>query len=447
MSPRRRAGRCAPAVALLAAALGLSACFGAPPPPTPAPAPPPAAVPPPPSPCGAAVEDAASPTSGSSIPAGEAGIEARAAVEESDTRTPTGEIPLVTLEETPAGSEITVTSVSTADEAAAVAEAAASDGDLLVVEVDAPVQALDHPGDPLRHDQWALDKVKYEDAWPVTNKGAGVTVAVIDTGVKADHPDFAIGQVLPGQEFLNGTSQPGGATDPHGHGTHVAGIVGAAALNGIGIRGAAPGVAILPVRVINAAGDGFNSDVAKGIEWAVEAGANVINLSLGSSQKSDAQQIEINDARDAGVVVAAAAGNECEQGNPTIYPAALVGVIAVGATNQTNGKPTFSSVGNYVDLAAPGVGVLSTVPAAATKIFHTTGYQFVSGTSMASPHVAAAAALVKAAHPTFSANDICTQLIRSADNLGVAGKDPLFGHGLVDPVQAVGAQVTTGASC
>jgi subtilisin family serine protease len=435
MSPHR-AGL--PVVALLAAALGLSACFGAPPPPPPPPAPPPAAVPPPTSPCGAAVEDVASPTPGAPIPPGEAGIEARTAVEESDTRTPTGQIPLVTLEDTPAGSEITVTPVSTGDEAAAVADEAATDGDLIVVEVDTPVQALDHPGDPRRHDQWALDRAKFEDAWPVAAEGAGVTVAVIDTGVKANHEDFAVGQVLPGQEFLNGTSQPGGTTDIHGHGTHVAGIVGAAALNGLGIHGAAPGVAILPVRVLNAAGDGFNSDVANGIEWAVGNGADVINLSLGSSAPSGVLQQKINSALTAGVVVVAAAGNECEKGNPTVYPAALAGVVAVGATNQTDGKPTFSSVGSYVDLAAPGVDVLSTVP---------TGYKFVSGTSMASPHVAAAAALVKAAHPTFSVNQICTQLLRSGDDLGASGKDAQFGHGLVDPVQAVGPQLAPAASC
>jgi subtilisin family serine protease len=365
-------------------------------------------------------------------------------VASNNTRTETGAIPLVTVEETPLGSQLEVTPVADADEAAAVAEEAARDGDLVVVEVDSPVFASADP-DPLRGNQWALDKLKFEDVGDET-RGAGITVAVIDTGVKANHPDFRVDQVLLGREFLNNAAWPGvggGQVDPNGHGTHVAGIAGAAQFNGQGIHGAAPGIEILPVRVLNANGSGFNSDVTNGIKWAAGNGADVINLSLGSSTKSDAQQNEITKARNAGVVVVAAAGNECLNGNPAIYPAAHADVIAVGATDMFDAKPGYSSVGNYVDLAAPGQGVWS---------LYKDDYASLSGTSMSSPHAAAAAALVLAAHPSFDVPSadafakVCKQLISTAVDLGATGKDPKFGYGRVDPLAAAGS-IVSGPSC
>jgi subtilisin family serine protease len=423
------------ALVAVAGSLGLAACL-------PSPGPQPPSPPQPPIACGAAAAAAPEPP-GEPIPPEEAGDEAREAVAENDTRAPDGSIPLVTVEATPAGTEIETTPVADADQAAAVAEDAAADGDLVVVEVDGPVHAT---ADPLRSQQWALDQVHYEAAWPTT-AGAGVTVAIVDTGVQendptdanTDQPDFALGQVLPGQVFLNQQpGVPGGQTDDFGHGTHVAGIVGAQANNGIGIHGAAPGVAILPVKVLDNTGSGFNSDVAKGIQWAADNGADVINLSLGGPVGSSAEQVAIQNARAAGAVVVAAAGNECQTGNQVQYPGAFPEVIAVGALEQDGDKATFSSTGSYLDLAAPGVGILSTL--------NTGSFDNKSGTSMATPYVAAAAALVRAQHG-LSAIGVCNQLIRTADDLGASGFDTSFGHGLVDPLEAVGPVDAAGPTC
>jgi len=236
-----------------ASSLGLAACLPSLPSPQP---------PQPPIACGAEATDAPAPP-GEPIPPGEAGDAARTAVEESDTRAPDGSIPLVTVEATPAGAEIVTTPVADADQAATVAEEAAVDGDLIVVEVDAPVRAT---VDPRRNEQWALDRVAFEDASALTAGAAGVTVGIVDTGVQASHPEFAVGQVLPGRVFLDQQpGAPGGTSDDNGHGTHVAGIVGAQANNGLGVHGAAPGVAILPVKVLDSGGSGWSSDVANGI--------------------------------------------------------------------------------------------------------------------------------------------------------------------------------------
>ncbi len=421
------------AFALLVAAgsVGLAACLPPPGPPPPGPQPPP---PEPPIACGTPAQEAP-PAPAQPIPREDAGDEARAAVAQSDTRTPDGSIPLVTVEKTPAGSEIVTTPVANADEAAVVAEEAAAHGDLVVVEVDARVRAT---ADPLRVQQWALDRVAFESAAVAVDE-SGVTVAVIDTGVQASHSDFGVGQVLPGRVFLDqAPGVPGGTTDDHGHGTHVAGIVGAQANNGVGVHGAAPGVDILPVKVLGADGVGFSSDVARGIQWAADNGADAVNLSLGSSSPSQAQQLEIQIARAGGVVVVAAAGNECDNGNPAQYPAAFPEVIAVSAITQSDAKAIFSSTGSYLDLAAPGVGILSTL--------NDGGYGTKSGTSMSTPYVAATAALVRAAHG-LDAVAVCTQLVRTADDLGASGFDTSFGHGLVDPLEAVGPVDSSGPTC
>jgi serine protease len=396
---------------------------------------------------------------GTPVAPAEAGELAREAVVASDVRTDSGEIPLVTVEDTGGRPEITSTQVATADEAAAVAEQAAADGNLVAVEVDAPVHADAVSTDPFRPQQWALDKVKFEDAWATAaDGGSGQTVAVIDTGVKADHEDLA-GQVLPGHYFLHSEdgatafSGAGGATDPNGHGTHVSGIIAATANNTKGITGAAPGVEILPVQALCGDGAGWSSDVANGITWAADNGATVINLSLGGPVAVSSQQEAIQYARSLGVVVVASAGNSALDGNAPSYPGAFPEVIGVGATTNTaaNARASYSTTGNYLDLAAPG-GEPSTSAAVAvlsTWKDNVSSYRTAAGTSMASPQVAAAAALVKAAHPAYTAVDVCTQLIRSADDLGapVLVPDPEYGYGLVDPLEAVGATIAAGAAC
>ena len=350
---------------------------------------------------------------------------------------------IVTVEATPDGPEITSTPVDSQQEADAVVAEAAADGDLIAAEPDLP-RVADVATDPLRPQQWALNNVKFEDAWAAAGTdGDGQVVAVIDTGVRANHEDLA-GRVLPGQFFLHSKdgktafSGAGGTTDPNGHGTHVAGIIGAAADNGKGVAGAAPGVQIMPVQVLCHDGQGLTSDVANGIKWAADNGADVINLSLGGSAQSQAELAEIQYARSLGVVVVASAGNTGSGSNGPSYPGGFDEVIAVAALLNDNAKASYSTVNGYVDIAAPGgtgqssaTGVLST--------YKDGGYAAISGTSMASPHVAAAAALVRAAHGFTTHADVCNQLIRTADDLGAIGKDSSFGNGRVDPLEAVGS--------
>ncbi|GAA4590321.1 type VII secretion-associated serine protease mycosin [Actinoplanes octamycinicus] len=301
----------------------------------------------------------------------------------------------------------------------------------LGVEVDGIVRALEAPTgtDTYRSRQWDLTTMRVPAAWE-RSTGAGVTVAVIDTGVDASHPDLA-GRVLTGYDAT--TDQVGGSTDPQGHGTHVAGTVAALAGNGIGVAGVAPDVRILPVRVLGANGEGYDSDTAEGVVWAADHGADVINMSLGGTSQSSALTSAVAYARSKGVVVVAAAGNERQKGSPTSYPGADPGVIAVAATDSADRVASYSNAGGYVDVAAPGSAILSTYPTALAS----SGYASMSGTSMASPHVAALAALLVAARPGLTPDEVESALEDSAVDLGAAGKDNDFGYGRVDAVAAL----------
>jgi serine protease len=303
------------------------------------------------------------------------------------------------------------------------------------VEIDAKVVALDAPtgSDLYRSRQWDLTTMRAAEAWQKST-GAGVTVAVIDTGVDATNVDLS-GKVLAGYDAT--TDKVGGNIDPNGHGTHVAGTIGAVTGNTIGVSSVAPDTRILPVRVLGADGSGYMSDTAEGIIWAADHGAQVINMSLGSDTKVAAVSNAIAYARGKGVTVVAAAGNEREEGSPTSYPGADTGVIAVAATDSSDRVAYYSNAGSYVDVAAPGSAILSTYPAALGNSYGT-----MSGTSMASPHVAALAALLKAAKPGLTPDQIEQAMKSSAVDLGTAGKDNDYGYGRVDAVAALAAVAT-----
>ena len=281
--------------------------------------------------------------------------------------------------------------------------------------------------DPLRPEQWALDRVSFESAWTIT-QGQGVKVAVIDSGVRGDHQDLA-GTVLPGIDFVS----PGGNgwNDRNGHGTHVAGIIAAAANNGVGVAGGAPRVKILPVRVLAADGSGSSENVARGIVWAVDHGARVINLSLGGPDPSPGTEVAIEYANSRGVIVLAAAGNGAQQGNRPSYPAAFPETVAVGAVDSNLSRAYFSNFGSYLDIAAPGMHVLSTYGLGRNA------YAYMNGTSMATPYASATAALVVAVNPALSANGIRTAIQHTAIDLGPPGPDVDFGSGLINPHAAV----------
>jgi serine protease len=291
----------------------------------------------------------------------------------------------------------------------------------LGVELDAPTSAL---GDPYSASQWDLSTLAAPDAWALST-GAGVTVAVLDSGVDATHPDLS-GNVLRGIDLVADTDD--GRTDPHGHGTHVAGTIAAVTDNDIGVAGFAPGAKILPVRVLDADGSGVMSDLATGIVYAADQGAKVINMSLSATSQVGAVTNAIGYARGKGVVVVAAAGNSRATGSPTAWPAADAGVIAVAATDSSDHYATYSNQGAYVDVAAPGTSILSTVNGS---------YAYYSGTSMATPHVAAFAAQLLARNPLLTPDQVENAMKSTALDLGPAGYDTDYGYGRIQPVTAL----------
>lgn len=314
--------------------------------------------------------------------------------------------------------------------------------DAVAVSVDTRV-TLDVSGaklvgvlaDTLRNKQWALDRLNAERVWSDYSSAAGSVVAVVDTGVDGGHPDLAGQLTVAGVDYVAGSGN--GRTDPHGHGTHVAGIVAAARGNGVGVAGLAPLAKVMPIRVLDVNGSGWTSNIAKGIIYAADNGADVINLSLGGPA-DPSTQTAVNYAMSKGVVVVAAAGNSRATDNATNYPAAYPGVLAVASTEPGDISSTFSNTGPYVDIAAPGGSILSTVPG---------GYGYMSGTSMATPYVAATAALVAdLTGGTLTTEQFERRLVASARDLGAAGWDPEFGYGLVEPHQTLCAFSTCGAA-
>lgn len=315
--------------------------------------------------------------------------------------------------------------------------ALADDPSVLRVEADAVYSIGAKPStSKVRSTQvlpWGVDRIDADRAW-ATTRGSGVRVAIIDTGIDTAHPDLAA-------NIVGGYSAVGYTTsykDDNGHGTHVAGTVGAID-NLVGVIGAAPRVSLLGVKVLDSAGSGWVSDIIEGLDWAVANGARVVNMSLSGSTYVSAFQAAIDRANEAGVVVVAAAGNT---GGAVGYPAAYNGVIAVSATDAYDVIASFSSRGPEVDLAAPGVTIRSTYWSATRG----STYADLSGTSMAAPHVSGAAALVLStpvggwdadADGAWDPVEVEGKLEATARDLGTIGFDTLYGAGLVDAYRAV----------
>lgn len=310
------------------------------------------------------------------------------------------------------------TVTSTAEKNATVAQLAQS-STVLAVAPNQPVQVADAPIPTSSYAeyplQWGLGAAPGADFPPAWNTsgftGHGVTVAVVDTGVDLSHSGLA-GHVIAGPDFIAGGSVIG---DAYGHGTHVAGII-AANDSPNGVLGGAPGATILAVRVLDQNGSGSSDTVAQGIEWAAQHGANVINLSLGEAACDPVIGQAVVDAHTAGVVVAAAAGNNdsSQLFSPAGYSAED---IAVAATNQSGQKASFSNFGGYVAIAAPGQSVLSTcayTDCIAPGTPSNTAFGYLSGTSMATPFVSAAAALIKEECPSFLPDQIKAELVNHA---------------------------------
>jgi subtilisin family serine protease len=296
--------------------------------------------------------------------------------------------------------------------------------------------------DPLRSSQWYLDDIHADAAQKVAT-GRGVTVAVVDSGVDDSHPDLA-GAVVNGPDFVDNDSDP---NDEQGHGTAIAGIIAAQANNGIGVRGAAPGVKILAIRVLDKNNSGTTDNEAKGIDAAVRMGAQVINLSITAAPNALASILpssllvgSIEKAVSAGVVVVAAAGNYalplCSQ------PTLISRILCVGGVNRQLTRSSYSNYGLRVDIVAPG-GETTSQEDAIVSTGRGGSYTASAGTSEAAPQVAAAAALLRS--QGLPAAEVIDRLTGTATDIGPAGMDLTYGYGLLNMSAAVGLPPVTAA--
>ena len=307
----------------------------------------------------------------------------------------------------------------------AKAKAYSSNARVAYAEPDFVAEALGSPDDPYFGLQWGLTKIEAPQAWEVTTGSSSINIAILDTGVDLDHLDLA-SKLISNINFSDSAT----VDDVYGHGTHVAGIAAAISNNGIGVAGLGYNSTIMNVKVLGDTGSGAYSWIASGIIWAADNGAEIINMSLGGSSASSTLEDAINYAWSKGVVVVAAAGNS---GSTTpSYPAYYTNCIAVAATDANDAKASWSNYGDWVDVAAPGLNVYSTLK--------DNGYGYKSGTSMASPHVAGLAALVFTVVGDANGNGKLNDEVRSriegtCDDIGVAG----IGRGRINAARAVGS--------
>ncbi|MFE8987593.1 type VII secretion-associated serine protease mycosin [Streptomyces collinus] len=295
-----------------------------------------------------------------------------------------------------------------------------------------------YPGRP-----WSLQRVLLDELWSQST-GKGMRVAVIDTGVDVTNPQLTDAvDAKSGRNFLpenlkddDGNpierGKENGTTDTVGHGTKVAGIIAARPLKGTGFVGLAPDATIIPIQQNDAEGNGDVGTLTAAIRYAVQAGADVINISQDTTKPMTSTsdlKLAIDQALNKKIVVVASAGNDGLGGNvKETYPASYEGVLAVAASDRNNERAAFSQSGEFVGVAAPGVDMISTVPKG--------GHCSDNGTSFSAPYVAGLAALIKAKHPDWTARQIVAQIEQTAERT-TAGHDRLVGWGVVDPVRAL----------
>jgi serine protease len=328
------------------------------------------------------------------------------------------------------------------------------------VERNGIAKALDKPNDPFIDHQWGTKRIGMESVWsapPFFNHGSGITIAVIDEGLYYDHPDIAGINILTGidKDYVDGDDDPYPSPNPcwfngerENHGTWVTGVIAAEINNGMGIAGVGQ-FNILPLRVLNECGGGNLFDISDAIIYAAEQDVDVINLSLGHDTFNHVtleNAVNWASGDPDQIVVVAASGNEAQQGNPILYPAAFEKVVAVGATAPDDTITPYSSFGSHLDISAPGGisgGPCSATNSAATAIV-TPGrasggftYYCVTGTSFAAPLVSAVAGLVKSANPCATDEAIKSHLEQTAEDVDANGWDPYFGYGIVNAPNAL----------
>ncbi len=272
-----------------------------------------------------------------------------------------------------------------------------------------------------RYQPYLRASMDVNQAWRHSS-GRGIKVAVVDTGVDPRHEDLP--KLLNGHDFV---SDDGDADDGNGHGTFVAGVIAAQRNNGRGIAGVSR-ASIIPVRVLNSRGFGRDSDISRGIRWAANEGADIINMSLGGGRTSRLLKDAVRYATRKGSLVVAASGNS--GGTRPMYPAAYPQTVAVGATDLDDRMTWFTDHGPWLDLVAPGVNIASTVP--------NNSYAVGDGTSFSSPLVAGSAALALSEHRRWSVDQLRAALLRGAADAGPVGPDPFTGLGVLDVDGMVG---------
>ena len=309
----------------------------------------------------------------------------------------------------------------------------AADPNVEYTEVEQLHHATYTPTDPFwgtSDYQWGAKQIVVNLAWDKTRGSTAVKICVIDTGLLASHQEFSgTSRDLAGWDFVYEDSTP---NDANGHGTHVAGIVGAQMNNGYGLAGTAQ-TTIIPIRVLNAQGTGTTTDIAQGIDYCRTQGGHVASMSLGGGASTTIQNAVVAYQNAGGLAIAAVGNDGCAC---TSYPAGYSGVLGVAATDKSNLKASFSNTGAAVDISAPGVAIVSsyiTVSGCTTNAC----YVYLDGTSMATPYVSAVAGLVKSYNTALTASQISSRLTGTAQDLGAAGRDNSFGYGLVRADRAV----------
>lgn len=293
------------------------------------------------------------------------------------------------------------------------------------VEKDYVAHIAEIPNDSRYNEQWGLEIIQADDAWDVTHGTGSVDIAIIDTGINGVHPDLSskVG-VSVNCTYFSGC-QSSSAQDNNGHGTHVAGIASAITNNNLGVAGVSWDARLMSVKALNDNGSGYYSWISSAIMWATDNGAEVINLSLSGRYSSRTLRNAINYAWNNGVVIVAAAGNNTS--SVPRYPAYYSNVIAVAATDSQDKKASFSNYGSWVDVAAPGVSIIST---------YKDSYSYLSGTSMATPFVSGLAALIKGQNVSWSNNQVRNQVENTADS--ISGTGNYWEYGRINACSAVG---------